>query len=109
MCVGIPMQVVDVSGSLALCCREAGSAAEQVDIALIGDVEIGDWLLVFLGAARRVLDPEEAQLIRSALDAVALVAKGGAMEAGYFADLESEAPRLPPHLEAARRAGRTSG
>lgn len=105
MCLGVPMQVVSVEGYSAVC--EAGPRRETIDLALTGPLAPGTWVLVFLGAAREVLDAERAAQISDALDGLA-----GAM-AGHgtgtaFADLEAREPTLPPHLEAARRAGRSA-
>lgn len=97
------MRVVAVEGLAARC--EAEGRAETVDLALTGPVAPGTWVLVFLGAAREVLAPETAAQISRALAGLASVMAGG--EAGdAFADLDARAPALPPHLEAARRAGR---
>ena len=102
MCLGIPMQVVSTQDLSAVC--EAGDRRETVDLALVGPVEAGTWLLVFLGAAREVLDRERAELIAKALDGLASAMRGGGT-GDAFADLEAAGPALPPHLEAARRAG----
>lgn len=103
MCVGKPMRVLEAGAYSALCALD--DETETVDTRLVGAVEPGEWLLVFLGAARRRLDAQEAMLIRDALRALAL-AGNGAETGGLFADIEARAPSLPPHLEAARRAGR---
>ncbi|XWN32826.1 MAG: HypC/HybG/HupF family hydrogenase formation chaperone [Devosia sp.] len=106
MCVGIPMEVVTVEGLSAVC--RAGEATEQVDLSLVGEVAPGTFLLVFLGAAREVLSPARADEITRALNGLrALMAGKGLGDA--FADLEAQTPTLPPHLEAARKAGATQG
>ena len=102
MCLGIPMRVIAVEGLEARC---AGAGREsQVDLSLVGAQPPGTWLLVFLGAARQVLTPEAAEQISRALDGLASVLAGGELGEA-FADLEARSPALPPHLEAARRAG----
>ena len=105
MCVGVPMRVVSVEGLAATCV--AGETQEIVDLALTGPVPRGTWLLVFLGAAREVLTPETADQITRALDGLRSAMNGGGL-GDAFADLEARAPSLPPHLEAARRAGATT-
>lgn len=103
MCLGIPMRVVSVEGLAARCV--AGGRDETVDLALTGPVEPGTWLLVFLGAAREVLDEATADQITRALAGLEAVMAGGS-PGDAFADLEAREPTLPPHLEAARAAGR---
>lgn len=109
MCIGIPMRVLEASGTLAICVSDGAENRQEVDISLVEAVSPGDWLLVFLGAARRVLEADEALRISDALRAMAMAAEGGTVEAGLFADLEQGEPRLPPHLEAARKAGASTG
>lgn len=104
MCVGIPMQVVACEGLAAKCISR--DRAETVDLALTGPLEPGTWVLVFLGAAREVLTLEAADQITRALDGLQSLMNGGDL-GDAFADLEARSPSLPPHLEAARRAGQT--
>ncbi len=102
MCLGIPMRIAAVEGLSARC--ETGERSEQVDLALVGVQPVGTWVLVFLGSAREVLAPEEAALILRALKGLQQAVAGGDV-GDAFADLEAREPTLPPHLEAARRAG----
>ena len=101
MCIGRPVRILSCEGIVGR--TEAG---EAVDLSLTGPVETGTWVLEFLGAARGVLTPEEAALIAEALDGLASVMAGHG-PGGAFSDLTGRAPALPPHLEAARAAGRT--
>ena len=102
MCVGIPMQVVSVDKLSARVTD--GDREAVVDLALVGPQPPGTWLLIFLGAAREVLDPARAALIRDALAGLASALAGGD-PGDAFADLDARVPALPPHLEAAQRAG----
>ncbi|WP_042694321.1 HypC/HybG/HupF family hydrogenase formation chaperone [Azospirillum sp. B506] len=77
-----------------------------IDLSLVPDAGPGDWVLGFLGAARRLLEPEEAAQILDALAAMAAALDGERLD-GAFADLTDREPTLPPHLEAARAAGLT--
>ena len=106
MCIGIPVRVVEVEG---LCGRAMDDGdIVDIDLALTGPVAPGTWVLNFLGAAREVLDEDEALKIRAAVDALRNVMTGG--EVGdAFADIENRGPQLPPHLQAAQAAGRTTG
>jgi hydrogenase assembly chaperone HypC/HupF len=69
MCIGIPVQVIEVKGLSGLA-RDGGETV-GVDLSLTGPVAPGTWVLNFLGAAREVLDPDEALKIRAAVGACA--------------------------------------
>ncbi|NML15729.1 HypC/HybG/HupF family hydrogenase formation chaperone [Azohydromonas caseinilytica] len=69
MCIGIPMQVVSASARRALV-RGRGEQRE-VDTALVGEVAAGEWLLVFLDAARERIDAQRAAEVNAALDLLA--------------------------------------
>jgi len=99
------MQVRSINGLFAVCTAERRQ--EQVDLSLTGPQAPGTWVLVFLGAAREVLDAETAHQITRALGGLRAVMAGEA-EGDAFADLEARGPTLPPHLEQARRAGATT-
>lgn len=121
MCLGVPRQLVAVEGIVGRAIedgatevgaiedgvREVG-AEVLVDLSLVPDAAPGDWVLVFLGAARSVLDAEEAAKITAALAGLASLMAGGGL-GDAFADLEARAPSLPPHLQAALDAGQTQG
>ncbi|MEZ5537510.1 MAG: HypC/HybG/HupF family hydrogenase formation chaperone [Thiolinea sp.] len=99
MCMGIPMQVVEMRGSHALC--EANGEQQLVDMLLVGEQPAGTWLLNFLGAAREVLHPEQALHMQQALQAVAASMSDTPDIAGIdhlFADLLNREPELPEHL-----------
>lgn len=96
MCVGIPMQVLEASGSMALC--EGMGRREQVDTLLTGDPQVGDWLLVFLGSAREIISAEQARAITDALTAVNLALAGDTSVDHLFPDLANREPELPEFL-----------
>lgn len=97
MCVGLPMRVRAADGLAAVCAGADGREA-LVDLALVGPQAPGTHLLVFLGAAREVIDAARADEIARALAGLSAVMAGG--DAGEaFADLDRE-PQLPPHLAA---------
>lgn len=96
MCIGIPMQVTALHNDVATCACD-GYQPETVDTRLISDVNVGDWLLVYKGAAREWLTPERAEQITLALEALAAIQRGEDFE-HYFADLIGREPELPPHL-----------
>lgn len=109
MCIGVPMCVVacDADGDFAECAAAAdgdvGAARERLDMRLVGAQPEGTWVLAFHGAARRVLDADEAARIGDALAALqgaldgSLDAGSGAFDA-LFADLVDREPTLPDHL-----------
>jgi len=103
MCIGVPLRIRAVDGTAAI-----GEDGSLVDLSLLPEAEPGDWVLTFLGAARRRLDPEEAAQLCDALSAMAAALRGE-QDGDAFADLTGRAPTLPPHLEAARAAGRSEG
>lgn len=100
MCIGIAMQVThSEAGGLFAECAD-GQRRERLDMRLIGAQPVGTWVLAFLGAARRVLDAEEAAQIRSALLALEGALRGDdpASFDLLFADLTQREPQLPAHL-----------
>jgi len=66
MCIGMPLQLQRIDGVHGLACGRG--RRETVDLRLVGPCAVGDWLLVFQGAAREWLSPERAAEIHAALD-----------------------------------------
>jgi hydrogenase assembly chaperone HypC/HupF len=99
MCIGAPLQVVQVEDSFAWC--EADGQRELLDMILVGHQPAGTWVLGFHGAARQVLDPQEAALARAARQALAAALDGDAGVDRFFADLVAREPELPVHLRKA--------
>jgi hydrogenase expression/formation protein HypC len=97
MCIGLPMQVIDREGSFAWC--EADRQRERLDMMLVGDQPAGTWVLAFHGAARQVLNEQEAAQARAGRQALAAVLAGDTDIDGFFADLIGRAPELPAHLQ----------
>ena len=97
MCLGIPVQVVSLSGTFARC--EGPEGALDVDVSLVAPVVPGEWLLTFLGAARGRLEAEEAARITRALRALGAIERGEPIDvAAYFPDLVDREPELPEFL-----------
>lgn len=106
MCVGIPMQLTAIDG-IAGHATDKGTA-QLLDLSLLPQAQVGDWVLGFLGTAREILPESEALLILKALDGMSSIMAGG--DAGdAFADLDNRTPQIPPHLQAALDAGRSLG
>lgn len=95
MCIGIPMQIEAIDERVALC-RE-GEQQETIDISLVSDLKVGDWVLVYKGAAREYLPEDRAQQILHAVQALAAIRDGHDFER-FFADLIERTPQLPEHL-----------
>lgn len=97
MCMGIPMQVLEAHENSAICTGRNGT--QLINTMLLGQVEVGQWLLTFLDAGREVIDAERAALVNAALDGLQAMADGG--EADWdqcFADLVNREPTLPDFL-----------
>jgi len=105
MCLGVPMQILDIDGIAAQAAE--GAHRHVIDLTLTPEARPGDWVLTFLGAAREVLCAEEAQKITAALGGLRSLMEGGDL-GDAFADLEARAPTLPPHLQAAYDAGKST-
>lgn len=104
MCVGIPMRILACDGIAGR--ATDGTTETLLDLSLTGPLAPGTWVLSFLGTAREVISAEEARLIAAALDGLRDVMAGG--DGGNaFADIDARGPQLPPHLAAARAAGKT--
>lgn len=104
MCLGVPLRLIAIDGIAGT--ATDGERVELIDLSLTPEARPGDWVLAFLGAAREILSADEAAKIASALAGLREVLAGG--DAGdAFADLDARSPALPPHLEAARKAGRS--
>lgn len=101
MCIGIPMQVMEVEDMFAWC--EGRNGRVRINTMLTGDVRQGDWLLTFMDSAREVIDAGRAALINSALEALDRVAAGETDFDDCFADLIGREPQLPDFLQPVRK------
>ena len=68
MCLGLPMQVRSAEAGRAWV--EGRGERRRVDLALVGEVAPGDWLLVHLNDARERIDARRAAEVDAALDLV---------------------------------------
>lgn len=105
MCIGLPMQVLSTTPGHA---TVAGRGVQRhIDTALVGEVQPGDWLLIFLDAARERISAERAAEVNATLDLMAGLMAGAetdpaqacfelpsAMSAGQLAMLTGE-PAAP--------------
>ena len=104
VCVGIPLRLTDVDGTIAT--ATDGARTETIDLSLVGSQPVGTWVLGFLGTAREVISENEARLIADAIAGVERVMAGGDL-GDAFSDLTTRSPKLPPHLAAALAAGKS--
>jgi len=96
MCIGIPMQVIACSGLQGRC--QAHDGEHEIDLSLVGTLQPGQWIMVFLGAAREVISEETAHTTSNALLALTMAMNGETDIDHLFADLVGRDPRLPDHL-----------
>jgi hydrogenase expression/formation protein HypC len=59
MCLAVPAQIIEISGSRARVSL-AGNVRE-VDLSLLEQATVGDWVLVHAGFALEKLSPEDAE------------------------------------------------
>lgn len=109
MCLAIPMQVISAHGTVAMC--QGPDGPERIDTLLVGDVQAGQWLLVFLGSARECIDAARAAQVTDALAALQAGLAAGDPQSvrefvdARFPDLAGREPQLPDFLRPpARRA-----
>ncbi|GLS35212.1 hydrogenase expression/formation protein HupF [Mesorhizobium tianshanense] len=100
MCVGVPFQVVECSGGIALCTGRSGT--RRLDMTLVGDQPAGTWILAFLDTARETVTAETARLIADAIEATERALAGDTDLDHLFADLVGREPQLPEHLRPAQ-------
>lgn len=109
MCLGIPMQVMGSEPGYARCVGRLG--LRRVRTALVGDVAVGDWLLVFLDSAQERISGERAREVDATLDLIESVMQGergdadaafalpSSMSADQLMALSGTAARVPEPTE----------
>lgn len=103
MCIGLPMQVLSTSPGHALV---AGRGEQRtVNTALVEALHPGDWVLIFMDAARERISAERAAEVNATLDLVAEVMAGAGADAGQNA----AAFALPSAMSAEQLAALTAG
>jgi len=94
MCIGLPMQVLTTRPGFALV---AGRGEQrEVNTALIDAPLPGDWLLVFLDAAREAINADRAAEVNATLDLVQASLAGD----GLAARLQDPGFTLPSAMSA---------
>jgi len=75
MCLALPVEVIAL-GADAMATVNLGGVKKEISLALLDDVQIGDYVILHVGYALSKLDPEEA---------AATLALFAEMQAGGFA------------------------
>ena len=79
MCLAIPAKIISVDGTTAHC--KMSGVTKDVDISLTPQAKAGDWVIVHVGFALQVIDPEKAAETLAAMQAVADAQKSVAVGA----------------------------
>lgn len=98
MCIGIPMRVLSLEPGHAHCYGRGDE--RRVRTALVGDVFIGDWLLVFIDSAQEIISNARALEINGTLDLMEVALQGLATHsaAPHDATAMPVAFALPSHM-----------
>ncbi|OBY88324.1 MULTISPECIES: HypC/HybG/HupF family hydrogenase formation chaperone [Pseudomonas] len=103
MCIGLPMHVLSVRPGAALCSDRHGRQ-RWIDTTLVDACATGDWVLVFIDAAREHLSPDraaeidatlallDAALLGEGADGPAAFALPSAMSADHLSGLLGQPP-----------------
>jgi hydrogenase expression/formation protein HypC len=71
MCLGIPGQIVElVDEQHHIAKAEVSGVRRNVNVGLLDDVGVGDWVLIHVGFAMSKIDQEEARQTREFLEAL---------------------------------------
>ena len=60
MCLAIPVKVVEL-GAGDTATVDLGGVRKEISLALLADVQVGDYVILHVGYALSKLDPEEAE------------------------------------------------
>jgi hydrogenase expression/formation protein HypC len=98
MCIGIPMEIIEVDGLVANCRNDEEGRYEKVDLSLIGEQEVGSWIIVFMGSGREYIEPENLEQVLQSRKAMKAALEGENVDE-FFADLVNREPQLPDFLK----------
>jgi hydrogenase expression/formation protein HypC len=59
MCVAVPAKITSISDNNALI--ESAGVSKEIDISLVPEVSVGDYVIVHAGFAIQIVDSEEAK------------------------------------------------
>ncbi len=60
MCLAVPAKILQCTSNTSAFCDMSG-VEKTVDISLIPDAQVGDWVVVHVGFALNKINPEEAE------------------------------------------------
>ncbi|MFQ5432659.1 MAG: HypC/HybG/HupF family hydrogenase formation chaperone [Nitrospinota bacterium] len=75
MCLAVPMEVTEVTGLRGS--ARMGSVKREVNLSLVPDVKVGDYVIIHAGSAISVLDKEEAKKTLDLLREIGDMESGG--------------------------------
>ena len=75
MCLAVPAQLIEVEGSEAV--ADLHGNRVRISTLLVGDVKVGDWVLVHAGFAIQHLDETEAKETFAVLEDMGALQRGG--------------------------------
>lgn len=65
MCLAVPMKVIEIHGEIGIV--ESHHVRQQVNLALLGDVKVNDWVMIHAGFAIAKLNRLQADRTRRLL------------------------------------------
>ena len=60
MCIAVPAKIISIKGTEAII--EHCELKKEVDVTLLPDVKIGDYIIVHAGFGIQIIDPDEAKI-----------------------------------------------
>ncbi|HEB86848.1 MAG TPA: HypC/HybG/HupF family hydrogenase formation chaperone [Gammaproteobacteria bacterium] len=76
MCLALPAKVVAIDEATDMATVALGEVKKEISLALVEDVQLGDFVLIHVGYALNKVSPEEAELT------LQLFAEAGLMDEG---------------------------
>ncbi|MCD8339786.1 MAG: HypC/HybG/HupF family hydrogenase formation chaperone [Burkholderiales bacterium] len=94
------MKILDLpSPGRALC--EGRGQKENIDVLMLENPQVGEWVLSWNGMALEKLTPERAEQVDKALDSLEMAMNGlPQTDEDPFADITANTGKLPPYLAA---------
>lgn len=62
MCLALPAKVITINEATDMACVTLGEVKKEISIALVDDVNVGDYVLIHVGYALNKISPEEAEI-----------------------------------------------
>ena len=99
MCIGIPMKVESLPYPGRAVCSGRGQT-ENLDVLMLGDVQIGEWVLAWNGMGTKKITEERARQVDAALDALEAAMNGQTPDVeDAFADIVANTGKFPPNFD----------